>query len=221
MTVEMTPGTDDGEARGCTVRLSDHFAKVSARYRTLRELDFEAVRIVSDVVARAVDLGIPVRLVDVATGSGRYLDAVNHCLGHCPKLVCHLPIFWSYWRYKARHRAGSDPCCEVCRRRARVGRAQSPPVGGGRVARYRLRRRRGGFVGHRSGSGDDSQGTPGDFPRRGADGPHPTPWRRKASHPAGSTRHRGRARSLGGSARGDPTSPLRWTCKSRAKLAAA
>ena len=112
----------------------------------------------------------------------------------------HLPIFWSYWRYEARHRAGSDPCCEVCRRRARVGRAQSPPVGGGRVARYRLRRRRGGFVGHRSGSGDDSQGTPGDFPRRGADGPHPTPWRRKASHPAGSTRHRGRARSLGGSA---------------------
>ncbi len=81
LTVEMTPGTDDGEARGCTVRLSDHFAKVSARYRTLRELDFEAVRIVSDVVARAVDLGRPVRLVDVATGSGRYLDAVNHCLG--------------------------------------------------------------------------------------------------------------------------------------------
>ena len=113
-------------------------------------------------------------------------------LGHCSKLVCHLPIFWSYWRYEARHRAGSDPCCEVCRRRARVGRAQSPPVGGGRVARYRLRRRRGGFVGHRSGSGDDSQGTPGDFPRRGADGPHPTPWRRKASHPAGSTRHPGR-----------------------------
>ena len=77
----MTPGTDDWEARGCTVRLRDHFAKVSARYRTLRELDFEAVRIVSDVVARAVDLGKPVRLVDVATGSGRYLDAVNHCLG--------------------------------------------------------------------------------------------------------------------------------------------
>ena len=53
--------------------------------------------------------------------------------------------------------------------------ARSPPVGGGRVARYRLRRRRGGFVGHRSGSGDDSQGSPGDCPRRGADGPHPTP----------------------------------------------
>ena len=53
MTVEITPGTDDWEARGRTVRLSDHFAKVCARYRTLRELDFEAVRIISDVVARA------------------------------------------------------------------------------------------------------------------------------------------------------------------------
>ena len=81
MTVEMTPGTNDREARGRTVRLSDHFAKVSARYRTLRELDFEAVRIISDVVARAVDPGRPVRLVDVATGLGRYLDAVNYCLG--------------------------------------------------------------------------------------------------------------------------------------------
>ena len=80
-------------------------------------------------------------------------------------------------------------------------------MGGGRVARHRLRRRRGGFVGHRSGSGDDSQGTPGDFPRRGADGPHPTPWRRKASHPAGSTRDPGRARSLGGSGVG----PIPWT----------
>ena len=81
LTVEIAPGTYDWEARDRTVRLSDHFAKVSARYRTLRELDFEAVRIVSDVVARAVDPGRPVRLVDVATGSGRYLDAVNYCLG--------------------------------------------------------------------------------------------------------------------------------------------
>ena len=32
-------------------------------------------------VARAVDPWRPVRLVDVATGSGRYLDAVNYCLG--------------------------------------------------------------------------------------------------------------------------------------------
>ena len=120
--------------------------------------------------------------------------------GHCAKLVFHLLGCWSYWRYEARHRAGSDPGCEVCRGRARVGRAQSPPVGGGRVARHRLRRRRGGFVGHRCGSGDDSQGAPGDCPRRGADGPHSTPWRRTAPHPAGSTRHPGCAPSASGSA---------------------
>ena len=89
---------------------------------------------------------------------------------------------------------------KLCRGGARVGRAQSPAVGGGRVACHRLRRRRGGFVGHRSGSGDDSQGARGDCPRRGADRPHPTPWGRPAPHPAGSTRHPGRARSAGGSA---------------------
>ena len=69
------------EERGRTARLSDHFAKVSARYRTLRELDVDAVRLISDVVARAVDPGRPVRLVDIATGSGRYLDAVSHGVG--------------------------------------------------------------------------------------------------------------------------------------------
>ena len=70
MTVEITPGTDDWEAHGRTVRLSDHFAKVSAQYRSLRELDFEAVRIISDVVARAVDPGRPVRLVGRRHGLG-------------------------------------------------------------------------------------------------------------------------------------------------------
>ena len=51
---------------------------MSARYRTLRELDVGAVLIISDIVARAADQGRPVRLVDIATGSGRYLDAVSH-----------------------------------------------------------------------------------------------------------------------------------------------
>ena len=81
MTAEISPGTDDWGECERTTRLSDHFAKVSARYRTLRELDLGAVRIISDVVARAADPGRPVRLVDVATGSGRYLDAVSHYLG--------------------------------------------------------------------------------------------------------------------------------------------
>ena len=81
MTAAISRGTDDWGECERTTRLSDHFAKVSARYRTLRELDLGAVRIISDVVARAADPGRPVRLVDVATGSGRYLDAVSHYLG--------------------------------------------------------------------------------------------------------------------------------------------
>ena len=81
LTVEIASGTHDGEQRGRAARLSDHFAQVSARYRTLRELDVGAVRLISDVVARAADPGRPVRLVDVATGSGRYLDAVRQGVG--------------------------------------------------------------------------------------------------------------------------------------------
>ena len=78
--VEIPSGTDDREERDRMRRLSDHFAQVSTRYRTLRELDLDAVGVISDVVARAEDPGRPVRLLDVATGSGRYLDAVSHCL---------------------------------------------------------------------------------------------------------------------------------------------
>ena len=81
LTVKIASGTHAGEERGRTAQLSDHFAKVSARYRTLRELDVGAVRLISDVVARAADPGRPVRLVDIATGSGRYLDAVSHGVG--------------------------------------------------------------------------------------------------------------------------------------------
>ena len=81
LTVEIASGTHDEEARDRTARLSDHFAKVSARYRTLRELDVGAVRRISDVVARAANPGRPVRLVDIATGSGRYLDAVMQGVG--------------------------------------------------------------------------------------------------------------------------------------------
>ena len=75
--VEISPGREDRDRR---TRLSDHFAKVSGRYRTLRELDLSAVRLISDMVARGADLERPVRLLDVATGSGRYLDAVSHFL---------------------------------------------------------------------------------------------------------------------------------------------
>ena len=85
MATARTPGwtgeiSPEGEDRDRTTRLSDHFAQVSAQYRTLRELDLDAVRLISEVVARGADPGRPVRLLDVATGSGRYLDAVSQCL---------------------------------------------------------------------------------------------------------------------------------------------
>ena len=80
LTVEISPRTDHRGEDDRTRRLSEHFRKVSARYRTLRELDLGAVGIISDVVARGADPRRPVRLLDVATGSGRYLDAVSHCL---------------------------------------------------------------------------------------------------------------------------------------------
>ena len=80
LTVEISPRTDDRGEGERTRRLSKHFAQVSARYRTLRELDLGAVDLVSDVVARVADPGRPVRLLDVATGSGRYLDAMSHFL---------------------------------------------------------------------------------------------------------------------------------------------
>jgi ubiquinone/menaquinone biosynthesis C-methylase UbiE len=85
MATAQTPGltgetSPEGEDRARTRRLSEHFAQVSARYRTLRELDLDAVRLISEVVARGAEPGRPVRLLDVATGSGRYLDAVSQCL---------------------------------------------------------------------------------------------------------------------------------------------
>ena len=79
-TVEIAPGTDARKERDRTTQLSDHFAKVSTRYQSLRELDLGAVRIIGAVVARTADQWRPVRLLDVATGSGRYLDAVSHFL---------------------------------------------------------------------------------------------------------------------------------------------
>ena len=119
-TVGISPGKDDWEERDRTARLSDHFAKVSGRYRTLRELDLGAVRLVSDMVARAAEPGRPVRLVDVATGSGRYLDAVSHFLSSAlaidvvpvgldlsPPMVTQARIRNGYAGLRARHLVGA------------------------------------------------------------------------------------------------------------------
>ena len=78
--VEIPPGTDDWRERGRTTRLRHHFAEVSLRYRSLRELDLGAVRVISGVLASAADRGQPLRLLDVGTGAGRYLEAVGESL---------------------------------------------------------------------------------------------------------------------------------------------
>lgn len=80
VTVEISPGTDEWEARGRAARLTHHFAEVSSRYRGLRALDLDAVHVISEVLARAADRGRPLRLLDVGTGAGRYLDAVSEAV---------------------------------------------------------------------------------------------------------------------------------------------
>ena len=79
MTVEVPPDAVGG-TRGGTPRSCDHFADVSARYRHLRDLDLDAVRLVSGILARAAGQARPYRLLDVGTGTGRYLDAVSEDL---------------------------------------------------------------------------------------------------------------------------------------------
>ena len=80
--VEPFLGMDEGEKRvRATQWSSDHFAKVSSQYEKFRELDLRAVHIISEVLAVAVDQRRPgVRLLDVGTGEGRYLDAVSESL---------------------------------------------------------------------------------------------------------------------------------------------
>ena len=79
VTVEFPLDADRG-TQGGTLRSGDHFADVSARYRHLRDLDLAAVRMVSGILARAAGQARPFRLLDVGTGTGRYLDAVSEDL---------------------------------------------------------------------------------------------------------------------------------------------
>ncbi|HYL22111.1 MAG TPA: class I SAM-dependent methyltransferase [Gemmatimonadales bacterium] len=59
-----------------TGALAEHFRGIATRYARVRDLDVHAVRRIVRVVARlSADRG-PLRLLDVATGTGRYLEAV-------------------------------------------------------------------------------------------------------------------------------------------------
>jgi ubiquinone/menaquinone biosynthesis C-methylase UbiE len=62
---------------------SDHFTKISSQYEELRELDLCAVQIISQALKDvAIERRSPcvMRLLDVGTGEGRYLDAVSESL---------------------------------------------------------------------------------------------------------------------------------------------
>ena len=91
---------------------------------------------------------------------------------------------------------------------------------GCRVCGHRLWRGCAGVVGHGSGPGDAPEG-----PREITQGGTPTGRIRRpgAGRPRLEQRQPGLLAALEGLVdpltRGDPTSPLRWTCKSRAKLA--
>ena len=79
--IEIPLGTDEGKKRARALQSSEHFTEVSSQYETFRELDLRAVHIISELLAVAINQRCPVvRLLDVGTGEGRYLDAVSESL---------------------------------------------------------------------------------------------------------------------------------------------
>ena len=77
LTADPPPAADTGWRRG---DMNRHFADVCSAYRSVRDLDLAAVRLVSDVLASAAAQARPFRLLDVGTGTGRYLDMVSEYL---------------------------------------------------------------------------------------------------------------------------------------------
>ena len=68
LTAELPPAPDTGSRRADTNR---HFGDVFSAYRSVRDLDLTAVRLVSDVLTSAAAQARPFRLLDVGTGTGR------------------------------------------------------------------------------------------------------------------------------------------------------
>jgi ubiquinone/menaquinone biosynthesis C-methylase UbiE len=78
---EISLGMGEEAERAHAMQWSNHFTEVSSHYDQFRELDVRAVHIISEVLAAAIDQRRPVvRLLDVGTGEGRYLDAVSDSL---------------------------------------------------------------------------------------------------------------------------------------------
>ena len=77
LAIERPPFADDEDWRAVADR---HFGDVSSRYRGVRDADLAAVGLVSDMLASAAVPARPFRLLDVGTGTGRYLDMVSERL---------------------------------------------------------------------------------------------------------------------------------------------
>ncbi len=79
--VEISLGMGAEEKRAYVMPWSNHFTEVSSQYDKFREMDVHAVHIISEMLAGVIDQRRPVvRLLDVGTGEGRYLDAVSESL---------------------------------------------------------------------------------------------------------------------------------------------
>ena len=77
LTIALPPVADTAVRRDGANR---HFGDVSTTYRSLRDADLAAVGLVSGVLASAAAQARPFRLLDVGTGTGRYLDMVSERL---------------------------------------------------------------------------------------------------------------------------------------------
>ena len=77
LAIDLPPVAETQDRRDGTNR---HFGDVSSRYRAVRDADLAAVGLVSDMVASAAVPARPFRLLDVGTGTGRYLDMVSERL---------------------------------------------------------------------------------------------------------------------------------------------
>ncbi len=85
LTIERPPVADTEARRDGT---NHHFGDVSSRYRSVRDADHAAVGLVSDVLASAAAQARPFRLLDVGTGTGRYLDLVSEHLASIATDIC-------------------------------------------------------------------------------------------------------------------------------------
>jgi SAM-dependent methyltransferase len=56
--------------------MKHHFTRVAPRYRRMRELDVTAARDIAQIIGRLPKSDLPIVILDVGSGTGRYLEAV-------------------------------------------------------------------------------------------------------------------------------------------------